>query len=248
MNDIQATPVLGPDPALPRAVSGDLEEIFRSAPRIEPGRTGGRVRSIAAARDGARERRPARMGALAATALVGLALGAVIARPGKVAPEAQAEAPRPQQVARIDVPPVTPPPVSAIRPEAATPAAQALPAPTPSATPRAPTVERVKATQTERRDPPRTKAKASSGGGYHCNGMTRSAEARCAYPAVLAADRNLRAAYDRAVRAGVPRQELVSYRSRWASLRHRADDQPAKVIYGYRAMARDLDRLSGART
>ncbi|MGA0606450.1 hypothetical protein ACO2Q0_10660 [Phenylobacterium sp. VNQ135] len=239
MNDNAAWP----DPGRPRSVSGDLEEIFRSAPQGGGGRAGGRVRSIAAAGEGARERRPARIGALAATALVGLALGAAIARPGKLAPEAEAKlaaAPAPQQVARIDVPPVTPPPsVTAPAPQpvaTAEPKAAAVADPEPRPTRRA-------AAKAERRETTR-----ASSGRYPCNGLTRSAEARCAYPAVMAADRNLRAAYSRAVRAGVPRSTLVDYRSRWASLRYRADDQPAKVIYGYRAMARDLDRLSGART
>ncbi len=238
---------MGPDPALSHGVSGDLEEIFRAAPRIEAAPAGGRVQSIAAAGPGNRERRPARIGALAATALVGLALGAAIARPGKVTPEAQAEAPRTQQLARIDVPPVTPPPVVASpKIESAQPVQL-------TAVTRDPKLIERTAAKAERREKPRAqpegRAQARSGSRYHCNGMTRSAEARCAYPAVMAADRNLRAAYDRAVRAGVPRHALVDYRSRWASLRHRADDQPAKVIYGYRAMARDLDRMSrGART
>lgn len=237
----------GPDPALARAVSADLETIFQPPPAaaaetLRPGR----VRSFGAAAVARRERRPAQVGAMVATALAGLALGALMTRP--TAPPAQPAA-KPvvaaaaAPVARIDVPPVSAPPST---PPAVL-ASTAPPLASPASAASAPT--RV----AERRPAPAAKPavrkasadrRRSSGGGYVCNGLTRSAEVRCAYPHVMAADRSLRAAYDRAVRAGVSRRTLVDYRSRWASLRHRADDQPAKVIYGYRAMARDLDRLS----
>jgi uncharacterized protein YecT (DUF1311 family) len=77
-----------------------------------------------------------------------------------------------------------------------------------------------------------------------CERLRGDDRARCAYPQVLEADRRLRRAYASATRAGVERGRLVSYRNRWASLRHRADDQPARVIAAYGDMARDLNRLA----
>jgi hypothetical protein len=240
------TAAAGPDPALKRAVSADLEDIFQPAPARPETLRPGRVRSFAAAATARRERRPAQVGAMVATALAGLALGAVLTRTPQPA-AASAPAPKAQQLARIDVPPVTAPPATV--PPAAAQAAVLTAQPAPTAeTPKAAPVRVAEARpRSERASRPavRRASERRSSGSYACNGLTRSAEARCAYPDVMAADRNLRAAYSRAVRAGVPRSTLVDYRSRWASLRHRADDQPAKVIYGYRAMARDLNRMSG---
>ncbi|WP_309087268.1 hypothetical protein [Phenylobacterium sp.] len=232
------TAAAGPDPALARAVSADLETIFQPAPAAPEVLRPGRVRSFAAAAVARRERRPAQVGAMVATALAGLALGAFLTKPTSKA-EVQ-PAPQAQQVARIDVPPVTTPPTTTL---AATTPLAATPAPTP-ASPRATEAKVEPKRAAARTSVRKASAERRRSGGYACNGLTRAAEARCAYPQVMAADRSLRAAYDRAVRAGVSRSTLVNYRSRWASLRHRADDQPAKVIYGYRAMARDLDRLS----
>ena len=61
-------------------------------------------------------------------------------------------------------------------------------------------------------------------------------------PDVLAADRKLRRAYDRAVRARVPRRVLVDYRDRWADLRQTDADRPAALVRGYGALAEDLGR------
>lgn len=67
------------------------------------------------------------------------------------------------------------------------------------------------------------------------------------YADMLAADRRLRRAYERAIRAGVPRATLASYRSRWASLRRRSSDEPARLIAGYASLASDLNRLADRR-
>ena len=61
---------------------------------------------------------------------------------------------------------------------------------------------------------------------------------------LIAADRQLRRAYARAVSAGVPRPILVDYRNRWADLRHEAAWRPDRVAVGYRAMAGDLTRMA----
>lgn len=220
---------------LARAVSADLEGIFRpAAPAAPDSPRQGRVRSFAAAGAGARERRPARIGALVATALAGLALGAVVANPPRIGgPKPQ---PEPTRVAAIAVPPVNPPPALVTQPP---PTVAPAPRPAPAAVQKASVKPKPKPA---RAAPARQTARSSDG--YRCADLRGDAEARCAYPAVLAADRRLRDAYRQAVRAGVPRSTLVSYRSRWASLRHRADDQPERVIRGYREMAQDLTRLA----
>lgn len=72
-------------------------------------------------------------------------------------------------------------------------------------------------------------------------------QARCSHADLLAADRKLRKAFSRAVDAGVPRSVLVTYRNRWASLRHDAIYRPNRVASGYGAMAGDLNRLAARR-
>jgi hypothetical protein len=64
------------------------------------------------------------------------------------------------------------------------------------------------------------------------------------YAQVQAADRRLRGAYAAAIRAGAPRAVLVENRDRWASLRRRSADDPARLIAGYGDIARDLDRAA----
>jgi hypothetical protein len=61
---------------------------------------------------------------------------------------------------------------------------------------------------------------------------------------LIAADRRLRVAYAHAVRAGVPRHVLVSYRNRWADLRNDANWRPAQVVAGYGEMSADLERMA----
>lgn len=67
--------------------------------------------------------------------------------------------------------------------------------------------------------------------------------ARCMRPQILAADRQLRDAYDDAVRAGVERQVLVHYRRQWSIMRQRAISDPRSVAAGYRQMAEELYAL-----
>jgi hypothetical protein len=61
---------------------------------------------------------------------------------------------------------------------------------------------------------------------------------------LLAADRRLRAAYSRAIGAGVPRRVLATYRNRWEDLREDASWKPDRVAAGYGAMTADLNRLA----
>jgi hypothetical protein len=60
--------------------------------------------------------------------------------------------------------------------------------------------------------------------------------------AVLQADRHLQDVYQSAVRRGVPQGVLVDYRSRWAVVRDRDSEDPARLIQGYGALAYDLGR------
>ena len=65
---------------------------------------------------------------------------------------------------------------------------------------------------------------------------------------VLAADRDLRLAYMRAVDSGVERDQLVSIRNRWARLRAMEYDRPDDLLVDYAALTDRLDReaqLSG---
>lgn len=77
-----------------------------------------------------------------------------------------------------------------------------------------------------------------------CEGMNENREAWCLRPAVLAADRGLRDAYADAIRTGVERSTLISYRKRWARLRNRSSDEPRYLIGSYRALAEELASLS----
>ena len=66
----------------------------------------------------------------------------------------------------------------------------------------------------------------------------------CSYAQVDAADRRLRDAYDGAVRAGVPRGEIIAARDRWSAARHRAAHDPLGLVADYGDIADDLDRAS----
>jgi hypothetical protein len=60
----------------------------------------------------------------------------------------------------------------------------------------------------------------------------------------VTADRRLRHAYRNAVRAGVPRPALVSYRNRWAELRRGAGRNPARTAQDYRKLEMALSRAA----
>ncbi|HVI33063.1 hypothetical protein [Phenylobacterium sp.] len=219
---------------LSRTVRADLEEIFQPVSPAPAGRSP-RVRIFVGRSAEARERSPARWGALAAAAFVGLAAGALIVKPPDFRPSAPAASPPPAALTVASLAPTPTPAPPATRaiawpePPVATPA-KAEPAPVKAAAPR-----------TARPKPAKAVTRK---GGSRCEGLRGDNRARCAYPSVIAADRRLRQAYASATRAGVPRATLVSYRNRWASLRHRADSDPGRVIAGYQDMAGDLRRLA----
>jgi hypothetical protein len=60
--------------------------------------------------------------------------------------------------------------------------------------------------------------------------------------AVVQADLHLQDVFQSAVRRGVSQEVLVGYRSRWAGLRDRDSEDPARLIEGYGALAYDLGR------
>jgi hypothetical protein len=60
-------------------------------------------------------------------------------------------------------------------------------------------------------------------------------------PEILTADRQLRSAYNDAVRAGVDPRVLGAYRRQWWRMRGEAIDDPRGVAAGYHQMANDLD-------
>jgi hypothetical protein len=64
------------------------------------------------------------------------------------------------------------------------------------------------------------------------------------HASVQSADRRLRAAYARAVHAGVPRALLAEDRERWESARRRYADDPARLAAAYQTLARELDRAA----
>lgn len=117
------------------------------------------------------------------------------------------------------------------KPPTAAPAAKAA---APPAAERAASASRAARSQ-QSRSAPRTSEKASS-----CAGLTGAAEQRCAYPKLLAADRRLRHAYERAAEAKVPRQALVSYQRRWSRLRGEARRDPERVARAYDRLAAEL--------
>jgi hypothetical protein len=217
-------------------VSADLAEIFQ-APRADAAPPSPRVQTYVAAPAQTGSGRRARYGGLAAAALAGLAIGAVLMEPR-------------------DAPPAPTIPVSVmaaplasgggLTAPIATPAV-ASPVPAPpnpiEASPR-PKVQKA----VEVRRPPRPKAakraetrRAEASG---CGQLDGDERARCAYPDVLAADRRLRRAYEDAADAGVGSAELAGYRNRWSRMSRRAHLDPGDVIDGYGMMTGDLRRLA----
>jgi hypothetical protein len=226
----------GPRRELARSVADDLEGIFQAAPA--PAAPSIKARSIRPT-GGAGASSPARIGGVVAAALAGLALGVLLVDGvGQTKPEEQPVARVNFAAAEVTRPVATPPVAAPV---------EAIPPPVRverTAPPRAESPARVASRDAKPKlQASRKRAEPSSG---RCEQLTGGARARCSYPAVLAADRRLRRAYADATRAGVSNGRLESYRNRWASLRHRADDQPARVIRAYGDMARDLNRLAAS--
>lgn len=201
-----------------RAVAADLSEIFASSQPSAAVSGDSAVRRLAP-RAGSRFK-PATIGALLAAGLVGVSAGVLLAGKGAKSSETALE----PAIAAVVAP--IPAPVRAPIPQPVAPVIQA------SAVEPAPTVE--KAVEVKAKAKPKAKPQKAK---------PQKAEARpvrASRAEVLAADRRLRRAYDRAIRAGVPRPVLVDYRNRWNRLRRTTWDEPAQLVRGYDRLERGL--------
>ena len=203
---------------LARSVADDLEAILPPAQSAPPARSRLRLGAGGSPSPRAPERRAGRLGALLAVALLGVSAGALLAH-------LPARSPPPPR-----------PPLALPQPEAFAPALALRPA-----IAAAPPPARVAPVQAPPARRPAVQAPASRA---HAAPQVCGAHRRCGRVDVMAADRRLRSAYAAAVRAGVARPVLASYRTRWARLRPRAPTDPARVVVGYRGMASDLERLA----
>lgn len=198
-----------------RVVAQDLEAIFGAAPlRIAPTQAPRRL-SLASA-ETPRASRLATAGAFASAAFLGLAAGAFLVTRG---PERRAAPER--QPLRVELARPSPiaPPLGPIDPRSGVAAPQMQPAPT--------NAEPSPARASRHRTP---RHAAPSGG--------------ASYADVTAADRRLRGAYAAAIRAGVARPALVSYRDRWDAMRRLRAHEPRRLAAGYGALAAELDRAA----
>lgn len=210
------------DPAsLSRAVAADMTDIFAGVRPASPAAGESVVRRVSP-RGGSRFK-PATVGALLAAGLVGVSAGAMLERDDPVVRQGA-----PVATAPIPAPAKAPEPAPAPQPVAPGPA----PAPViqASAPEPAPKADKAAATKPKAK-PEKTKPEKA-----------KPRPARATRAEVLAADRRLRRAYDRAIRAGVPRPVLVDYRNRWNRLRRTTWNEPARLVRGYDRLERDLSQ------
>lgn len=209
-----------PDSALPattdlsRSVAADMEAIFADAPLQAACVAEPPVQVLRRSGAGHGRLRPALIGLVLAAGFAGVAAGTLI-------PRAPAAPPAPIIVAAA-----APAPAESVRAAAAdhihiVAAPEAAPSAPPPAAQAAPhRALRVRSIPVIRR---------------HAAEPVTS---------VAAADRRLRDAYARAVRAGVARPILVDYRDRWADLREREADRPERLAMAYRELSDDLGRMA----
>ncbi len=201
-----------------RVVARDLEAIFGAAPtRTGPAHPPPRLNR--GSEETPRASRLAAAGVFASAAFLGLAAGAFLVTRGPERPAAPSRQPLRVEVARPA--PLTPPlgPLDP-RPAGAAPQAPSATAATIHASP-------------ERASPRPHRVARDAGLG-----------AGAGYADITAADRRLRGAYAAAIRAGVPRPALVSYRDRWDAVRRTRAHDPRRLSAGYGALAAELDRAA----
>jgi hypothetical protein len=205
-------------PAPARAeVSADLEAIFGRAPAGAPAARP-RPRRRMDPDPGSRAPPLAALGGLAAAACLGVAGGALLMTGTAGTPRSAEPRPTlPVEVAQVAPAAATAPPMDPFATVGAAPAA--------------------KPPALHRADAPKRRARS------HAAPPRRDA-ACCAYADVQTADRRLRQAYSAAIRAGVSRPTLVSYRDRWAELRRRHAHEPRRLVTGYGALASDLHQAT----
>jgi len=239
-----------PSNALHTFVASDFDRIFKaSGPGVAPAAP---VQTVAPRRDRADRSRAGAIGAILAAALLGLTIGAVATGYAQQRePEARpiltaSVAPTPSVALSAAAPPAETIPTAPIQ-EAPAPLAPVPEATQTSPATQAPPARTESARPARTRSTPIARASANTPAG-RCERLRGDARARCAYPALKAADERLRTAYARATRAGVPRERLVAVRSQWSSLRRRANAEPTRVIASYRSMAAELTRAAETRT
>ena len=231
-------------------ISRDMESIFGAVAGDQPAKRkvgSDPVEALVVPRP-MRARKPA-VGAptlLALGALIGGAL-AWLAFPSSRTPTVPVRRPVPTQWARA----VEPPPVIPSAPPPSVEPARAAPVPVrmsvvPAFADEAPVARAKRPTVTHAayhpaRDHARSRRIAASTTSEPCADMRGLWRARCMRPQILAADRQLRDAYDGAVRAGVDRRMLVAYRNRWSRLRGDAVSDPSYVAVTFQQMAQSLD-------
>jgi len=232
-------------PASPAAVASDLEAIFAEAPSLRrteaiPART--RLRQLrqgpAAPGYDRRGMSPPVLGGLAAAVLVGVALGALTPRLPMFQPQRGASIAAVQPVVGPKAPP------AAVKPAEVAVAVQdrAPVAARPSKPRRAQAaVRRTPAVPIGGAPDPTTVLLAGAGDSRAEPAANASCVGAACWPATaLVADRRLRTAYERAVQAGVPNDDLKYYRDSWAGERERQADDPARVLERYGQLESDL--------
>jgi hypothetical protein len=190
----------------------------------------------------------AQIGVMLAAALLGVSAGVLLTRPPATpTPRAPALTALPSSASRPAPPPsASPSYAAAIAPREEAGASSAA---TPQVYIPPPQVLR------PLRPPPRPslRARLDAGRGSlppmvgRCSQLRSASRAWCDHSAVMSADRRLRDAYARAVRAGVRRDLLVNYQRRWSDLQPAAANNPRRVVVGYEAMTRDLSRRAANR-
>jgi hypothetical protein len=245
-------------------VAAEMSEIFARAGVSPPAPGVRRPAAVAALRPSRGGGPSAILLTAAAAGLVGLGAGAFVIRtPGppapagaKVAVQSHPAQRQPQiqtqPQAKPQPQPQAPPPI-ALAEAVPPPAAETEPAPKASAATKASTVRAARARARFRlklarldgprpaqaRPPIRLGVPAPVAQPASCEQDAGGEDCR---RAVVQADRHLRAVYENAIARGVSRRVLVDYRDRWADLRERNNEDPARLIESYGALAYDLRR------
>ena len=243
--------------AVATAVSADMDAIFRDVPaptllRPEPLVAPTVLRAPGAARAEPPKRglRPATVGAIAAAAAIGVAIGALAHAPAppSVAPISEPASDRAMAALELPASAPLPPEASVAPPKLIQSVARHI------TTVRPATMRRAAA----RPAPRMVHVKATASPPSACAFTPDAAD--CVQDEIAAADRQLRRNYLEAARAGAPLSALRNVRQDWQDLRDQATDDPETVILGYRNLAEDLaneteaakalkgDRLAGRRS
>lgn len=223
-------------------VAADMERIFAPLAGRTPSQRSDRPTAAPALRRRRSKAVLAVVGAVGAAAAVaiGYDLGAVpdVRMPSRDAAIPRAARPaEPSPVAQLAI--AEPAPVPLAEPALASEPSSDIPAPLAEtvADVSPPTITRPEVRARAAMRPDR-RAAARDGGAREDD---RCTDDECLYRDVLAADRRLRRAYDRAARAGVSSDWLAGVNRRWVRARDRAQDDPDGAIDRYDRLAEALD-------